>query len=419
MPPKSLQNSGVEIADYAPKQWDVIANANARWNFLVGAVRSGKTYVNNYKLLERLKTNPGQPRAIIGKTMGTIEDNVIEPMRQRFGDDVISEIYGWNKKVDINGVPFRLISAVNKRSIKRLKGISLQYAYGDEVTTWPNNFFEMLKSRLDKAGAQFDGSTNPEGPNHWFKTTMLDRDDLDVYHKHFTLTDNTFLDPEFVEQLKKEYSGVWYARYIEGKWVKAEGLVYDNFSEDDHVVGELPDKFKKFWIGIDYGTVNPTHFNLIGLSKDNELYLIDEWRHSGDESGRSKTDAEYSQALQTFIARQQDRFQNFVAEWVFIDPSAKSFIEQLNRDGTNRLAPADNSVLDGIRKVSTLIGANKFKIHKSCENTIDEFHSYAWDEKAEERGEDKPIKSDDHSLDSLRYVINSFGKKYYNLVMRG
>ena len=405
--------------EFTPKQKDVLLNARSRWNFLVGAVRSGKTFALNALTTVRLRNNPGTPRAIIGKTETTIKRNVLQPMQEQLPDGAVSDIYKRERLVDIFGVPHYVIGANNDLAIDKIKGISLQYAYGDEITTWPEGFFEMLKSRLDKKGAKFDGSTNPEGPNHWFKTSMLDRDDLDTYYKHFVLDDNTFLDDEFVEQLKNEYSGVWYARYIEGKWVKAEGLVYDNFSEDDHVVSELPDKFKKFWIGIDYGTVNPTHFNLLGLSKDNELYLIDEWRHSGDESGRSKTDAEYSQALQAFIARQQDRFKNFVAEWVFIDPSAKSFIEQLNRDGTSRLAPADNSVLDGIRKVSTLIGADKLKIHKSCENTIDEFHAYSWDEKAEERGEDKPIKSDDHSLDSLRYVINSFGKKYYNLVMRG
>jgi PBSX family phage terminase large subunit len=169
---------------------------------------------------------------------------------------------------------------------------------------------------------------------------------------------------------------------------------------------------KKFWAGTDYGTANPTHFNLLGLGKDNRFYLIDEWRHSGAKSGRSKTDVEYSQHLQEWLDDYKTEFSDFVPQWIFIDPSAKSFITQVNRDTSFRVSKADNTVLDGIRKVSKLLGTDNLKIHKRCENTINEFHSYAWDDNAQEKGDDKPLKSDDHSMDALRYIVNSIGKQY-------
>ncbi len=401
--------------EFTPKQKEVLRDARSRWNFLVGAVRSGKTFAMNALASIRANKTPGLPRAIIGKTESTILRNVVHPMQEQLPEGRVSDIYSRERKVDIFGIPHYIIGANNARAVKKIKGISLQYAYGDEITTWPEEFFEMLKSRLDKQGAKFDGSTNPEGPNHWFKKQMLDRDDLDVYHKHFVLEDNTFLDEEFVKQLKNEYSGVWYARYIEGKWVKAEGLVYDMFDEEQHLVSELP-AMKKFWVGTDYGTANPTHFNLLGLGKDNRFYLIDEWRHSGAQSGRSKTDVEYSQHLQDWLDDYKTEFSNFVPQWIFIDPSAKSFITQVNRDTSFRVSKADNTVLDGLRKVSKLLGTDNLKIHKRCEETISEFHAYSWDDNAQEKGDDKPLKEDDHSMDALRYIINSIGKQYQHVL---
>ena len=68
---------------------------------------------------------------------------------------------------------------------------------------------------------------------------------------------------------------------------------------------------------------------------------------------------------------------------------------------------ADNEVLDGIRRVSTLLKRRLIKVNPSCEAILDEFGAYIWDEKAALRGEEKPVKQSDHSLDALRYYVNS------------
>jgi hypothetical protein len=90
---------------------------------------------------------------------------------------------------------------------------------------------------------------------------------------------------------------------------------------------------------------------------------------------------------------------------VFVDPSAASFIAQLWSDGWDGVRSADNAVEDGIRDVSNLIAADRFRVHDSCQGLIDEKVGYVWDPKAAERGEDKPMKVADHGPDAERYGV--------------
>jgi len=397
---------------YSKKQKKAIREANARWNLFTGAVRSGKSFIANDLLIKRLQELPEGRRAIIGKTETTIMRNILDPLQDRYGDKYISDIQGKKREATIFGKKLYCIGANDSRATKKLQGSGFQYVLGDEITTWPEDFFNMLKSRLDKESSKFDGTCNPEGPYHWLKQQIIDRkDELDVFHQHFTIDDNPFLSPFFVEQLKKEYSGVWYQRYIKGLWVLAEGLVYDMFNTDNHIVTHIPN-ISQYWIGVDYGTANDTVFLLIGLGTDGKLYVIDEWRWGRKKKGNSKTDVQLRKELINFMKRNQVQ-----PNWIFIDPSAASFIEECyqNRSehpGLRKVARANNDVAKGIQKVSSLIGNDALLIRDKCEGLKEEMMSYSWDEKAQEKGEDKPIKEFDHGPDALRYTIMGLGNIY-------
>src|SRR3989339_640528 len=226
---------------YSPKQANVLLNANSRWNILHGAVRSGKTHISYDLILKRIIELPDGPRWLIGKTERTLKRNVLDPMRERYGSKYVSNIYGTGE-CKIFGKRFYVAGANDERSVQKIQGAGMVYAYGDEITTWPRSFFEMLKSRLDKPNAKFDGTCNPEGPYHWLKTDVIDKKGvLDVKDFHFELDDGKyFLSPEFIENLKKEYTGVWYKRYIQGLWVLAEGAIYDMWDDVIHVIDKPP-----------------------------------------------------------------------------------------------------------------------------------------------------------------------------------
>lgn len=380
---------------YSEKQANVLLNANARWNLLVGAVRSGKTWVSYDLLLKRIVELPKGDCALIGKTERTVVRNVIRPLQKRFGN-AVSNINKYGE-VKICGRVFYIIGANDERAIDKIRGLSLIYAYCDEFASLPASCVSMLKSRLSEPGALADCTFNPEGPYHWAKADFVDKaSKINAKVFHFTLDDNPFLPADYVESIKREYTGVWYKRLILGEWCQADGIIYDMFSEDRHVISSIPE-IRIYFVACDYGTTNPTAFLLGGIGYDNCLYILKEYYWDSAKEQRQKTDIEYSSDLKQFIS-------GYNPEWVFIDPNAASFKTQCYNDGIPNIANASNRVTDGIRYTSSLFSQNRIKIHSSCSNLLKEIQGYIWDTKAQKWGEDKPVKQRDHACDSLRYL---------------
>ena len=291
----------------------------------------------------------------------------------------------------------------------KIRGATLAGSYVNEVTVLKEEAFDQLYDRHSVEGAKIFGDTNPDSPYHWLKTKWLDNEALlpeDLYSLSFALTDNPYLPEGYVKRLMRSHTGLWKRRMIDGEWVVAEGAVYDMFDPDLHVVGELPESFERYVVGVDYGTANATVFLLLGKSGLN-WYVLSEWRHDSREAGSQKTDEDYSRALIGWLAKEK-----VVPVSIEVDPSAASFKAQLARDRVRKVHDADNEVLDGIRNVSNVLSGGRLFIHESCEGLIKEMTNYRWDQKAQEKGEDKPVKDQDHGPDALRYAVQRiFGKQ--------
>ncbi|WP_138158768.1 PBSX family phage terminase large subunit [Peptoniphilus catoniae] len=376
---------------FSEKQKEYFLKATRRWNIKSGATRSGKTYMDYFVIPKRIRntTNDGLI-VILGNTQATVERNILDPMRKIWGDALVGTVKNDNK-INLFGKECYVLGADKKNAVTKIQGAGIEYAYGDEITTWAEPVFQMLKSRLDKPNSVFDGTCNPDNPKHWFKE-FLDSG-ADIYEQHYTIDDNPYLSPAFVQALKKEYQGVYYNRFILGQWTRAEGLIYGMFNPDIHVVEEVPDYLEECFVAVDYGTQNATSFLLFGRQND-KWYVVEEYRYSGRDANKQKTDAEYSIEMKNFL---DGRYIPII-----VDPSAASFITQLRRDGF-RVYKAKNDVIDGIRFTQTLFSDNKLFISNTCAGLIDELYGYSWDEKAAEIGVDKPIKENDHSCDALRY----------------
>ena len=227
------------MIDFTAKQWRVLNNAKKRWNILYGATRSGKTTVTFPLALLHLKEHLNDNILFAGKTLNTIERNVFGEMRKMFGEEHIGKIVG-NREITIFGKKCFVVGANDERAITKIQGMGIGYAYCDELTTFPENFFQMLKSRLDKGNACCDATCNPESPSHFVKQ-FLDNPNVQdsIYSEQFTIYDNTFLAPEFVRALENEYRGtIYFDKWILGKWVKAEGLVFPLFKRERHFLTE-------------------------------------------------------------------------------------------------------------------------------------------------------------------------------------
>lgn len=384
----------------------IVESERHRMSIWSGAVRSGKTVSSLVAFLIALAVAPSSGLVIIcGRSLQTIERNILDPLQDPtlFGPLAAHVAHTRGATVaTILGRTVHLIGASDARAEGRLRGLTACLALADEITLLPEGFFNQLLARLSVPGARLLGTTNPDGPAHWLKAKFLNRaSELDLGSWHFTLDDNPSLDPKYVAALKAEYVGLWYRRFVLGEWCLAEGVVYDMWDQERHVVDILPAMERWLAVGIDHGTKNPFSAILIGLGQDGCLYAASEWRHDSTMARRQMTDAEYSAAVRGWLAEL-----GVTPQWIVVDPSAAGFVEQLHRDGLSP-AGADNSVMDGIRTVASLLAAGRLRVHRSCTGLIQEFPGYAWDDTAAEKGEDKPIKLADHSLDALRYAVRT------------
>ena len=382
---------------FTEKQHEFLNNANHRWNVKSGATRSGKTFLDYYIIPKRIRRVAGLDglAVIIGNTRETIRRNVILPLQKIWGEDYVSDIRNSDNTAYLFGERVFCIGADKANQSERLRGSSIKYCYGDEVVTWSEEVFQMLKSRLDKPYSKFDGTCNPDNPKHWFKKFL--ESDADVFLQEYQIYDNAFLDGAVVKSLENEYRGtVFFDRYILGKWVIAEGLIYPTFSEKTHIA-EPPNKPPCRWmLSMDYGIQNPTAILLWG-EYGGVWYAVDEYYHSGRETNEQKTDEEYYEKLcELADANGVDRCT------LIVDPSAASFISLCRKRGRFTVRKAKNDVLAGIQAVSSCLQAGTVKFSKKCKRTIDEFGLYRWDEKSTE---DKPIKDNDHAMDCVRYHI--------------
>jgi PBSX family phage terminase large subunit len=409
------------VLDEAPagmlsdKQLDFIVNSNARVSLATGAIRSGKTLSSLIKWLHYVSRAPlGGELVMAGKTVYTVGRNVLLPLMDPllFGDLAKYTSYTLGAPTaTILGRRVHVIGAADIRAETKLRGLTCAGSLVDEATLVGKEFFSQLLGRMSVPGSQLIATSNPAGPAHWLRQDfILRQDELDLRHWHFTLEDNPSLTEKYKADIRSEFTGLHFRRYVLGEWCAAEGAIFDMWDEGRHVVDFVPPIKEWLCCSIDYGTTAPFAALVLGLGVDNVLYATAEWRWDSRLQHRQLSDPEYSERLREWLRTEVPipgtKLKGVSPQYFIVDPSAASFRVQLYRDGVNP-SPADNSVIDGIRLVSSLLAKDKLRIHRSCTGLITEFPGYSWSDEAAAKGEDKPVKVDDHSLDSLRYGCRS------------
>lgn len=389
------------------KQLDFWRNCTRRWNIKTGATRSGKTYMDYFLIPRRLTAVAGLEglNVILGNTRETVRRNVILPMVSIYGPDRISNIRTDNS-CTMFGQQVFILGADNEAHVNRLRGASIKYCYGDEITTWNHGVFDMLKSRLDKPYSVFDGTCNPDNPRHWFKQ-FLDSD-ADIYQQAYTIDDNPYLDPAFVENLKKEYAGtVLYDRYIRGLWVAAEGAIYRPFVDnpDKFIVGDLPygEAVQRVNIGVDFGGGTSAHaFCAVGFTSRQRLVILDEYHEQ-----RALDPVTLAAAFVDFVRRCKARW---IVSDVWCDSAEQTLINGLRQAastaglGVNIGDARKRAINDRIRATLLLMGSGRFVISRDCPQTISALKDALWDG----RHETEDVRLDDgttniDSLDAMEY----------------
>ena len=391
-----------------------------------GAVRSGKTVIMSFSfVLWATATFSYCNFGMAGKTIGSFKRNVWVRLKQillgrgfkivkvtEIGDNVFAISKDGKENY------FYIFGGKDEKSQDLVQGFTAAGFLFDEVTLMPQSFVEQAIARCSEEDSKLWFNCNPEGPFHFFKVEWLDQlKEKNALRLHFLLEDNPSLSKKKIEQYKRMFRGIFYDRFILGLWVLAEGVVYSMFTRD-MVIDRVPLEVRivKKWIGIDYGQSNATVFILLGLGSDNRLYYLDEYYHEGRSAQIQKSPSKYSKDY--FKWKKKNGVEGIPVnnERAFIDPSAKGFMLQLHEDGEKNVWQADNDVLKGIELFSSIIDNDMFRILSHCKNGINELSVYRWDPKAQEKGEDKPIKQFDHAMDATRYVINGTRMIWQRLV---
>lgn len=386
---------------FTPKQKQVVhayLNEDFKYMILAGAVRSGKTYIDNFLFLMDLrrakqlaeKNGDKHPQYILaGYSSGTIYNNVISSLEKQFGFDLRTDRHGHYNLFGIDIVPAFTGSI---RGLGSIRGMTSYGAYVNEASLAVEDVFQEIVSRCSVEHSHIIADSNPDNPQHWLKTKFIDNDDpkaRTVYY-HFTIDDNPTLAPDYVESLKASKSGMFYERDILGLWVTGEGTVYSDFDKSTMVIerSKLPDSLT-YTAGVDWGFDHPTAIMVVGHDDKGNYYLVDE------------AYGQFQQVDPHWIGVAQEFRKKYGANMPFwCDTARTEHIRNFQQHHINAKYGYKN-VLDGVEKVAALIKQHKFYVvDGAAPNFINEIYQYVWDEKT-----GAPVKDHDHAQDAVRYCI--------------
>ena len=387
----------------SPKQKKTLAFPYSKYKYIIcdGAVRSGKTSIMMVSFVRWAMENfNGQRFGICGKTVNSAIENIITPFigmsyaqknyQIKWLDSKHKLFLKYGKVENL----FEVFGGKDTSSFELVQGRTFAGALLDEVVLMPENFVNQVLARCSVDGARSWFSCNPDSPLHWFKAKWIDRAaELNAIYLHFSMTDNPSLSEERLEEYKRIFTGVFYQRYVLGEWVLAEGLVYPNYN---NTVKTEERRYSRYMVSMDYGIQNPTAMLLWGFC-NGVWYAVREYYHSGRDTNNQKTDGQYYEELEKLCG-------DCVPEYIYIDPSASSFIALIRQKGKYHTRKADNDVIEGIQHTATALAERYILFNDCCKNTLREFSLYSWDG---DSPDDRVIKENDHCMDAVRYFVQT------------
>ena len=399
------------------KQIEVLQSyLNDDWKYLIlnGAVRAGKTVIDNYLFLLELKRikklaeqekEPHPQYILAGYSSNSIYTNVISSIENQFGIVMNTDRHGHYHLFGIDIVPAYTGSV---RGIGAIRGMNSYGAYINEASLATHEVFQEIVQRCSVGSARIICDTNPDIPTHWLKTDYIDNHDPKARIKtfSFTIDDNTFLSKDYVEALKAATPrGMFYDRSILGQWVTGEGIVYQDFNKETMVIprDRVPENLD-YYCGIDWGFAKG-HENVItvfGDDPDTDItYLLDIYSSTG----------KYIDYWVEIAQQIQEKYGYGINFWA--DSARPEYVSYFQQNGI-QARNADKSVMDGVEYCSSRIKLDKFRVLKSCSKPfLDDVYQYVWDPV-----KGVPKKEHDNVMDSFRYAVFNQHKKVDNQVLR-
>lgn len=410
------------MISFSEKQTELIKQLKTdnlkRINLLEGAVRSGKTWISLILFALWVATQSKDAKFLmVGKALTSLKRNCLDLLETLVGSSNFTYSTS-SKEGTLFGRTVYLEGANDVRAEGKIRGMTLTGAYCDEITLFTEDFFSMLLSRLSMPGAKLFATTNPDSPQHWLMVKYIKRaSELDMNIMRFTIDDNPHLDSEYVTALKKEYTGVFYKRFILGQWVVADGACYPQFANnpEDYIAETLPDDARFISVGVDWGgnrsltafvaTVFHGNYDRLTVIKD---YHID--GKKGEIDG-NRVNAEFIRFINTLRAE----YPQIPIRYVFADSAEQYLINGLRQAirglGLQIGDSKKNAIVQRIICANSLLNTGRLKILKECKYVIDGLRAAVWDSKAAANGKDERLDdftSDIDVIDAFEYSFERF-----------
>lgn len=383
---------------------------NDDWKYLIlnGAVRAGKTVIDNYlfllelkriKKLAEIEKEPHPQYILAGYSSNSIYTNVISSIENQFGIVMKTDRHGHYHLFGIDIVPAYTGSV---RGIGAIRGMTSYGAYINEASLATHEVFQEIVQRCSVRSARIICDTNPDIPTHWLKTGYIDNHDPKARIKAFSFTigDNTFLSKDYVEALKAATPrGMFYDRSILGQWVTGDGIVYQDFNKDTMIIprNRVPDGLD-YYVGVDWGYEHPNPIILLGDDKDGNTYVLEDYTQKHKFINYW---VEIAKNLQTRFGR------NLI---FYADSARPDNVNEFQSNGLNCIN-ANKNVLPGIECVARKMREGKFYVVDTASNgLLDEIYQYSWDESTGLPLKENDVRHNDR-LDAIRYAIYSRNKK--------
>ncbi|MGN7409958.1 PBSX family phage terminase large subunit [Sporosarcina sp. SAFN-010] len=386
--------------ELTPKQIEVVESVRTedpKILIMSGAKRAGKTHVALLLFLAHVAKYEGEGLAFIlgGATYSSIWRNILDDMEKIIGRDIKLDK---KNSFQLFGNKIYVFDGSKSDSWKKARGFTAAGAFLNEGTALHDMFVKEVISRCSYKGARIIIDTNPENPGHPVKEDYIDKDGqtldsgrLNIRAFHFTLYDNIFLDPEYVESIVASTpSGMFTDRDIKGQWVAAEGVIYKDFDQHVHyITSEEAEKlnFVRYWAGVDWGYEHYGSIVVLAEDDQGDIYLV-------EEHARQHEEIDYWVVVAKDIKARYGNI-NF-----YCDTARPEHKVRFRREGI-RAFDADKAVVSGIEEVARLFKLRKLKV---VSDKVDRFKKeifmYVWNSTTGE-----PVKLWDDVLDALRYAI--------------
>ena len=405
----------------SPKQLQFVIESTAKWNIAHGSVRSGKTVGTLFRFMHAVDQCPDSDIWMVGHSSDTIYQNAIRLLFESPEFGIYKPFCSWasgKRQLTYKDKTIGTLGAKDEGAIGSFQGKTFSLCYCDEMTLYPESIIDMIDTRLSKPHSMGFASMNPSHPDHKIKKWIdrAENGDKNYYSLHFTLDDNPYVDEGYKQRIRDSLSGLFYKRNYLGLWCLAEGAIFDFFDRKVHVLAKPPTA-AEYWIAsIDYGSVNPFCCLLVGVSTGKytqtgkRMWVEKEYYYDPKSTGRQKVNSEFAQDVSEFL-------EPYAVKALYCDPSAAAFKLELQRKGIH-VIDADNDVDNGIQTTTSEMKKGNLYILSECKNTIREIESYVWDSKQSDKGEDAPLKKNDHACDALRYAVQTHKVPSYKAPMK-